>query len=63
MYFSITFAASAILIELTLCVPAIIIFLYILSIFEEISEVDPEVIFTILDKVLFLSPGLILSGL
>ena len=61
--FSITFAASATLISETLYVPAFIILLYILSILLVMDDVEPEIIFIIFVKVLFLSPGLILSGL
>ena len=60
--FSITFAASAILIEGAKYVPASIIELYNLSIINAEYLFDPDVIFKIFVRVLFLSPGLILSG-
>jgi hypothetical protein len=60
--FSITLAASAILILSVLYVPARIISLYSSSTSEAISGVEPEVIFKILVIVCFLSLGLIRSG-
>ena len=60
--FSITFAASATLIEGARCVPASMIDLYNSSTFFAISGVDPEVTFLIFETVCSLSPGLILSG-
>ena len=60
--FSITLAASAILIESALWMPALIIKEYNFAIIFDDLEFDPEVIFTI-SVTLFLSPGLILSGL
>ena len=61
--FSITLAASATLILETLCVPAVIIVLYRSSINSAASDVDPEVIFFIVVKLCYLSPGLMRSGL
>ena len=61
--FSITFAASATLIEGALYVPTLIIFLYKLSTITAIFSVDPLVTLTTLCKLYFSAPGLILSGL
>ena len=60
--FSITLAASATLILFALKVPAEIIDLYKLSIFNDEFLSEPEVTFNIFVSVLFLSTGLILSG-
>jgi hypothetical protein len=60
--FSITFADSAILILFVRKVPALIIFLYKLSTNLLVFSLEPEVIFFIVVKLFFLSPGLILSG-
>ena len=61
--FSITFAASATLIDSALYVPAFIIDWYILSIIFKLWWFEPETIFLIFVKLWFLSPGLIRSGL
>lgn len=61
--FSITFAASATLIELALCVPAVMMLAYKESTISAISGVLPLVIFLIFVSVFTLSPGLIRSGL
>ena len=60
--FSMTFAASAILILSTLYMPAFIIDEYNFETFESAFLFDPETTLTISVNFLFLSPGLILSG-
>ena len=60
--FSITFAASATLIDGAICVPAVIMERYRSSTTLAISGVEPEVTFNILVIVCVLSPGLIRSG-
>ncbi len=60
--FSITLAASATLILLALCVPAIIISWYSSSTSVAILGVEPAVTFLMLTILCFLSPGLIRSG-
>ena len=61
--FSITFAASAVLMSFALKTPAVIIWLYTLLIVFNDSSSIPETIFIILSIVCSLSPGFILSGL
>ena len=60
--FSITLAASATLMELALCVPAVIIERYKSSTIVAISGVEPDVTFKIFVTLCSLSPGLMRSG-
>ena len=62
LVFSMTFAASAILILPALWVPALIIWRYRLSTKSAILGVEPEVTFLIEVRLWSLSPGLIRSG-
>ena len=61
--FSITFAASAVLIDAALKTPAFIILLYTFAIISRESLSHPETTLTIFSIVCTLSPGFILSGL
>ena len=61
--FSITFAASAALIELARCTPGSTIVSYSFATLSSVSGVSPETIFRIFVSVCSLSPGLMRSGL
>ena len=60
--FSIALLASATFIELVLWVPALMTEPYSLSIISDEYSDDPDVTFTILSIVFFLSPGFTRSG-
>ena len=61
--FSITLAASATLMELALCVPAVMMEAYSASTNEATSGVEPEVTLRMVVSRCSLSPGLMRSGL
>ena len=60
--FSIILAASATFIDDALCTPAETTNSYVLAISSEDSSSHPEDTYVILERVLTLSPGFILSG-
>ena len=60
--FSITFAASATLIDDALCTPAVTTLAYSAATFSSVSGVSPETTFVIFVSVCSLSPGLMRSG-
>ena len=60
--FSITLAASATLMLLARCTPAVITVSYSLASFSSVSGLSPETTLTIVGRRCCLSPGLIRSG-
>ena len=60
--FSITLAASATLIELARCTPAVITLLYSSATLSSVAASSPDTTFTILVMVRSLSPGFTRSG-
>ena len=60
--FSMTFAASATLIELAAYTPAVMMAPYIVRTFSSVSGASPDTTLTIFVTVRSLSPGLIRSG-